>query len=137
MAVQHASREGARYAITGQTTCKDSGGATVFTAREACIKYAAKKATTGIFRGGENATDANVIVTWKAWDFQGFSGTWTGPTSNKAGLQCDQVEVDVAYRHNLVSPIIQIFAPSGILLHGHQRMVNEPFGPCASNDGVG
>lgn len=131
VAVQHASREGARFAITGATTCPG------FTTREACIKYAAKKATAGIYRGGVNATDANVAVTWKAWDFQGNTSAWTGPTANKSGLQCDQVEVDVAYRHDIVSPLIKVFAPSGILLHGKQRMVNEPFGPCASGDGVG
>ena len=131
VAVQHASREGARFAITGATTC------TGYSTREACIKYAAKKATAGIYRGGATATDANVVVTWKAWDFNGNTNAWTGPTNSKAALQCDQVEVDVAYRHDIVSPLIKVFAPSGILLHGKQRMVNEPFGPCASGDGVG
>ena len=124
VAVQHAAREGARYAITGQTSCAS------YNTRIECIKYTSKNATTGIYRGGPNATDANVAVSYRSWVFQGNSNAWTGPVANSAGLPCDQVEVTVAYRHQLVFPILQLLAPSGIELKGKQLMINEPFGPC-------
>jgi len=129
VAVQHASREAARYAITGQTTCVGATG------RDNCIEWVAKNATRGLTRGGPDATDANVAVTFRAWDYQ--TSSWTGPTDNKSGKQCDQIEVRVTYRHDLASPIIKAFAPSGINMSGIQRMTNEPYGVCTYGDGVG
>ncbi len=136
MSVQHASREAARYAITGQTSCDgidDTPGD-----RGACIIQKAKIATDGLSGGGEHGSD--VTVTYQAWDYilSGSTTTWADdPTANADGKQCDQVEVTVTYVHHFVTPIIEAFAPHGIRIHGSQRMTNEPFGLCTPDDGVG
>ncbi|HLF79369.1 MAG TPA: TadE/TadG family type IV pilus assembly protein [Dehalococcoidia bacterium] len=141
MSVQHASREAARYAITGQASCdgiSDTPGD-----RLACIEQKGKAATTGLIDGGQSGT--GVTVTYKAWDYiiSGSTATWSATSvANKAGKECDQVEVKVSYTHHFMTPIVQVFAPSGINIHGSQKMTNEPFGPCSTGvggagDGVG
>ena len=134
MSVQHASREAARYAITGQASCvgiSDTPGD-----RLGCIEQKGKSATTGLTDGGMNGT--GVTVTYRAWDYiiSGSSNGWSAtPVANKAGKECDQVEVKVSYTHHFMTPIVQVFAPSGVHIHGSQKMTNEPFGPCST--GVG
>lgn len=127
IAVQHAAREGARYAITGQTTCED------FSTRNACIVESAKEATTGLSGGGQ--TGGDVTVTYKSADYSkdGTTGliTWAGDVANSSGNACDQIEVKVEYTHHFVTPLLQPFAPGGISLSGTQRMTNEPYGPCS------
>jgi Flp pilus assembly protein TadG len=120
MTVQHSSREAARYGITGLTTCE--GAST----RDNCIKWTAKNATTGLTRGGSNATDANVTVTWKSWDYP----AWTAQASTTGG-PCDQMEVTVAYTHRFVTPFWSAVAPSGVNITGRQRMTNEPWSTCS------
>jgi Flp pilus assembly protein TadG len=119
MGAQHAAREAARYAITGQVAC------TGFTDnREACIIARAKAATQGLAGGGSSGT--GVTVTTKYWDYPAYSGSGTsGP-----GSQCDQIEVSVSYTHQFLTPLIKGIIPSGVLIKGSQRMTNEPFGPC-------
>jgi Flp pilus assembly protein TadG len=137
MSVQHASREAARYAITGQASCDgipDTPGD-----RLGCIEQKGKAATKGLVDGGQNGT--GVTVTYKAWDYivVGSSTGWASTaTSNKAGKECDQVEVKVSYVHHFMTPLVQVFAPSGVSIHGSQKMTNEPFGPCSTgSDGTG
>jgi Flp pilus assembly protein TadG len=127
MSVQHASREAARYAITGRADC------TGFSTRDDCIEYTAKKATTGLERGGSGASDANVTVTYKAWDYD----TWSGSgTAGETGNPCDQIEVTVQYTHQFVTPFLEALLPSGVTLKGKQRMTNEPWAQCNPGDGV-
>ncbi len=122
--VQHAAREGARYAITGQVDC--SG---ITNNRTGCIVAKAKSSTEGLNGGGSSGAD--VTVTYKSWDYLSASDTWSGSaTSGSAGDQCDAVEVDVTYTHHFIFPVLMALAPSGVTLVGKQRMVNEPFGPC-------
>jgi Flp pilus assembly protein TadG len=123
MTVQHAAREGARYAITGQVLCAgyESGNH-----REDCITKKSKTATTGIPGGGE--TGSSVSVSFKYWDYPAYAGTGT---ANSPGAPCDAVEVQVAYTHQMTTPIIKALIPGGVSLVGRQRMVNEPFGPCS------
>ena len=129
MSVQHASREGARYAITGQTSCdgiSDTPGD-----RNACIVQKGKKSTIGLTGGGVSGTD--VTVSYKAYDYTG--STWSATaTAGQSGKECDQIEVKVSYRHHFMTPLVQVFAPSGIQIYGSQRMTNEPFGVCVAND---
>lgn len=122
--VQHAAREAARYAITGQITCPGHMGNGDH--REVCIVQKAKEGTTGLARGGINAKDSDVQVSFKYWDYPDYAGQGT----TGAGQQCDAVEVVVRYKHNLVTPIVQAIV-DGVNLTGKQRMTNEPFGPCA------
>jgi hypothetical protein len=73
-------------------------------------------------------------VTYQAWDYTGTS--WSGTATTAAGKECDQIEVKVSYNHKFITPIVQVFAPSGLNIHGSQRMTNEPFGLCTANDGT-
>ena len=78
-----------------------------------------------------NSTNAglgsNVTVTMKYWDYPNYSGSGT----TGSGVQCDAIEVRVAYTHRFAVPFFQLIAPSGVSIAGSQRMVNEPFGPCS------
>ena len=129
--VQHASREAARYAITGRNDCAG------FSDRDSCIIYTAKHGTTGLSRGGDNATSPNVIVTTRAWDYDKDTKNWPGSgVANETGMACDQIEVTVQYRHKFVLPVLQAIAPNGIDVVGRQRMTDEPYQPCEDQDGV-
>lgn len=134
--VQHAAREGARFAITGQTGCdKDEDGNYGIIARDDCIAWTARRATEGISGGGTGASPSKVGVTYRSWDF--LKDDWsTTPVSNATGKPCDQIEVKVTYRHKFITPIIAAVVPSGVNLVGQQRMANEPWGPCENADGV-
>ena len=120
--VQHAARESARYAITGQVLCE---GYTTGDHRDDCITQAAKTATTGVPDGGPGSTAVNVST--KYWDYP----TYSGVGSSGAGEPCDQVEVRVTYQHHFVTPIMAAIISSGVPLAGIQRMTNEPFGSCS------
>jgi hypothetical protein len=137
-AVQHASREGARFAITGRATCTVNG--TVYSvSREDCIVKTVKNSTTGMLGGGPNGS--SVSIECQSWNYS--SGGYTArndPTSNcgndssgnkSAGDQCDAVEVKVTYTHKFISPYLSALVPGGVPVVGRQRMINEPFGPCS------
>jgi hypothetical protein len=131
--VQHASREAARYAITGRSDCGGAG------TRDECIVWTAKHATGGLANAGDNGVSPNLIVQTEAWDYDvGPSGnTWPDPgVAGDSGLACDQIEVTVTYKHKFVLPVIQAIAPNGVDVVGRQRMTNEPFGPCNDLDGT-
>jgi hypothetical protein len=137
--VQHASRESARYAITGRFDCEGS-----VTGRDECIEWVGLHNTDGLARGGPGGSD--VEVSTKAWDYdctEGLGCDWPDPAVDDAtGKQCDQIEVTVSYQHKFVLPVLQAIAPNGVTLVGRQRMTNEPFGTCdgkpgeAGGDGV-
>jgi hypothetical protein len=132
MSVQHASRESARYAITGRVNYTHES-VVVCSTRVTCIEWVGKNSTTGLIGGGPSGSD--VQVTYQAWDYTGTG--WSGTAANSvAGKECDQVEVKVSYNHKFMTPIVQAFAPSGVNIHGRQRMTNEPFGLCTANDGT-
>jgi hypothetical protein len=126
--VQHAAREGARYAITGRIDCDGSSPG-----RDTCIRWMAEDQTNGLNNAGQSGTD--VSVSFRAWDKVGDDWPGVGEAS-KSGKQCDQIEVTVTYTHHFVTPLLEVLAPGGVTLKGSQRMTNEPFGPCSSEDGV-
>ncbi|HLF72238.1 MAG TPA: TadE family protein [Dehalococcoidia bacterium] len=125
VAVQHASREGARYAITGRAVCDGASG------RADCIEWTARKSTAGMFGGGPDGTDVDVET--RAWDYDQWAGLGT---ADATGKQCDQVQVTVSYTHHFVTPLLEAIVPSGIQIKGSQRMTNEPFGICTPGDNV-
>jgi Flp pilus assembly protein TadG len=125
VAVQHASREGARYAITGRTDCAGASG------RADCIEWTARKSTIGIFGGGPNGSAVDVET--RAWDYDQWAGLGV---ANADGKQCDQIQVTVSYTHHFVTPLLAAIAPSGVQIKGSQRMTNEPFGICTPGDNV-
>lgn len=132
--VQHASREAARYAITGLSSCDGDGADT----RAECIIWVAKNATSALSRGGENGVPPDLEIETRAWNYDGNINNWVEPGVDGAfGNQCDQIEVIVIYRHKFVLPVMQAMAPSGVELVGRQRMTIEPYSPCGDpDDGV-
>jgi hypothetical protein len=114
--VQHAAREGARYALTGRSDC-----ATYTDNRLACIEYQAKEAAMGLSGGS-----AAVNVTVRKWDYPLYADP---PVEGSAGVACDDIEVQVEYDHQLMTPIISSIV-SHIPLSGRERVINEPFGKC-------
>jgi Flp pilus assembly protein TadG len=127
--VQHASREAARYAITGRADCDGALN------RDACITWVAKNATEGLARAGANGAD--VTVETEAWDYDIDSGDWLEPgTMAATGKECDQIEVTVSYKHKFTLPVLSAIAPNGVTVVGRQRMTMEPYSQCEDEDGV-
>jgi hypothetical protein len=114
--VQHAAREGARYALTGRGDCDIASDD-----RLACIEYVTKEAAMGL-SGGPAAVD----VTVRKWSYPDYADP---PTEDSAGVACDNIEVEVDYDHQLMTPIIRSIVPH-IPLVGRDRVINEPFGRC-------
>jgi TadE-like protein len=128
--VQHASRESARYAITGRADCDGA------LSRDACIVWVAKNATEGLARAGVSGADVQVET--EAWDYDFDTASWLDPgVEGDTGLQCDQIEVTVEYKHKFVLPVLSALAPGGVTVVGRQRMTNEPYAPCEDGDGTG
>lgn len=115
--VQHAAREGARYALTGRSDCDAYGDN-----RVGCIMYQAQQATTGL-----DGAPGAVSVSVESWSYP----TYATPHPGSAGNACDEVEVKVDYDHHLITPIIASIV-SHVPLEGRERVLNEPFGPCGS-----
>jgi Flp pilus assembly protein TadG len=131
--VQHASRESARYAITGRNDCDGAAD------RDACIIWVAKNATGALADAGPSAGAPDLVVETEAWDYDisASGNTWLAlGVEDETGLACDQIEVTVTYRHRFVLPVLQAIAPDGVDVVGRQRMTNEPYGPCNDVDGV-
>jgi len=129
--VQHASRESARYAITGQFDCEGTTG------RDACIQWVAKNATDGLARGGADGTSPDIEVETVAWDYDVDTGSWPGSgVSGQTGKECDQIEVTVRYKHRFSLPVLTAISPNGVDVVGRQRMTMEPYSPCEDQDGV-
>jgi hypothetical protein len=118
--VQHAAREGARYALTGRGDCAISPDN-----RLACIEYVTKEAAMGL-SGGPGAVD----VTVRKWAYPDYADP---PVEGSAGVACDNIEVEVEYDHHLMTPVISAIVPH-ILLTGRDRVINEPFGRCGGTE---
>jgi Flp pilus assembly protein TadG len=114
--VQHAAREGARYAITGRGDCDIAADN-----RLACITYKTQQAAMGL-SGGPGA----VTVTVRKWAYPTYADP---PVEGSAGVACDDIEIKVQYDHQLMTPIISSLVPH-IPLTGRDRVINEPFGRC-------
>jgi hypothetical protein len=129
--VQHASREAARYAITGQITCEGTTG------RDACITWVGKDATDGLAGGGADGSAPDLEVETVAWDYDADTGSWPGSGVDGAtGKECDQIEVTVRYKHKFTLPVLTAISPGGVTVVGRQRMTMEPYAPCEDEDGV-
>jgi hypothetical protein len=118
--VQHAAREGARYALTGRTDCDIAEDD-----RIACIEYQAKEATAGL----TDAPDA-VDVSMRSWEWPDYDDP---PHEDYPGVACDAIEVQVDYDHEIMTPIISAIVDH-VPLRGSERVLNEPFGPCGQGD---
>lgn len=115
--IQHAAREGARYGVTGRADC-----AIASPSREACIEYVARQQTNGIF----NPT-GDLTVGFRSWEYPAYADP---PADDSIGEQCDALEVNIEYEFTSSAPIIsRIIGP--VAITARERLVNEPFGPCA------
>jgi Flp pilus assembly protein TadG len=114
---QHAAREGARYGVTGRIDCNIASPD-----RLACIEHTARSQTLGLTNA---STDVTVDV--RSWEYPAYADP---ATEGSAGEQCDALEVRVEYDFTTSIPGIEaIFGP--VHLVARERLVNEPFGPCA------
>lgn len=114
--VQHAAREGARYALTGRTDCDAYADN-----RPGCIIERAKSATAGL-----QGAPGNVDVSIRSWSYPSYAGP---PAEGSPGDACDAMEVEVDYDHHLMTPLIAAIVDH-VPLRGKERVINEPFGPC-------
>lgn len=116
VSVQDAAERGARFAVTGRTSCP-SGAAT----RTFCIIGESQTALAQLPGNG------SASITLKSWKYP----TYTTVTSGDPGKACDAVEVAVTYPYQARIPLIG--TKIGTLnLTGRQRFINEPFGPCTT-----
>ncbi len=119
--VQHAAREGARFAVTDKQDC---GGGSL--GREQCLIWTVKNATTGLSGAGANASPDVLDISYSTLSAK--SNYTAASTVNPLGEQCDLVDVEVRYKFTFAAPILQSIG--GITLRGSQKMLNEPWGPC-------
>jgi hypothetical protein len=118
--IQGAAREGARYAVTGRSDC-DLGTP----GRHDCIIHVAEQ-TSG------NLDLDEIEVSVRSWPFLsgGYGAT---PVDDDPGVQCDNVEVAVAYDYHPMTPIVNFFIGT-VPMRASERLVNEPFGACGVAD---
>lgn len=115
--VEGAAREGTRYAVTGRGDCDIAADD-----RMACIEYAASQRAGGLTN---HEDDLGVIV--RSWDYPSYPNP---ASENSAGEQCDAVEVQVDYDFTPSTPLAGALF-GAVHLVGTDRLVNEPYGPCA------
>lgn len=114
--VQHASREAARWGVTGQDTCPEATSD-----RLACIEARAAEGLAAL----KDPSTAQITVSNYA-----FPDYLDPATPNDPGGACDLIEVHIDYDHQVVVPLIDAITGSTISLSTSERMVNEPFGAC-------
>jgi hypothetical protein len=114
--VQHASREAARWGITGQVDCPEATGD-----RLTCIEERAYEGLDTLSGG------ATAVVSVNHFEFPAYSDP---ATPGDPGDACDLLEIEIQYDHQVVVPLIDAITGSTITLSTGERMVNEPFGAC-------
>ena len=114
--VQHASREAARWGVTGQDTCPEASND-----RLTCIEARAAEAL------GTLKDPGTAQITVGNYEFPDYLDP---ATLNDPGGACDLLEVHIDYDHQVVVPLIDAITGSTISLSTEERMVNEPFGGC-------
>ncbi len=115
--MQHAAREGARYGVTGRIDC-----AAASPDRLNCIEHTVRANADSLTN-----TSSNLEVFVKSWQYPAYANP---ATEGSPGDQCDALEVRVEYDFTPSIPMIgNIFGP--VHMVARERLVNEPFGPCA------
>lgn len=113
--IQHASREAARWGVTGQVNCPSATDD-----RLACIEA---KAIEGLITLDAGSADVDVNY----YEFPSYADP---AISNDPGGPCDLLEVHIDYQHEVVVPLIGAITGDTVDLATEERMVNEPFGAC-------
>jgi hypothetical protein len=116
--IQHAAREAARYGVTGREDCNIASPN-----RVDCIEHIARTHTGGLT---DPSNDLTVGV--RAWDYPAYADP---ATEDSPGDQCDALEVWVGYDFTPSTPLAEkLFG--FVHITARERLLNEPFGPCAA-----
>lgn len=114
--IQHASREAARWGVTGQVSC-----ASATDNRLACIEAeAAENLDTLVDSSG-------AVIEVSHYDNPAYADP---AIANDPGDPCDLLEVHVEYDHGVVVPFIGAITGDTVHLETEERMLNEPYGTC-------
>ncbi|HID65103.1 MAG TPA: pilus assembly protein, partial [Anaerolineae bacterium] len=125
--VQHAAREGARYAVTGRWEEEFVGEPDP---RVASIEDVTRNALAGLTLAGPAGYDENGRILTGHYEIKIFGQNPNPPPAlleGYAGLPNEKVAVQVAYRLEIITPILNAIAPS-VEVKGYQEMINEDFG---------
>jgi hypothetical protein len=134
--VQHAAREGARYAVTGRweeefadvPVDEETG---LGGPRVTSIEDVARNALSGLPIAGEAGydEDGGILINHYEIKIFGQNPNPDGPPliENYAGRPNEKVAVQVAYRLELLTPVLNVIAPS-VEVKGYVEMINEDFG---------
>jgi Flp pilus assembly protein TadG len=114
--IQHASREAARWGVTGQDDC-----AAATDNRLVCIETEAADNLTTLM------DPSGAIIEVSHYEFPAFADP---AFANDPGEPCDLLEVHVEYDHTVVVPFIGAITGDTVHLETEERMVNEPYGTC-------
>jgi len=114
--IQHASREAARWGVTGQDDC-----ASATDNRLVCIETEAADNLDTL----PDSSTATIQVSH--YEYPAYADP---ATSNDPGEPCDLLQVHVEYDHAVVVPIIGAITGDTVHLETEERMVNEPYGTC-------
>lgn len=122
--VQHAAREGARYAVTGRWEPEFAGESDP---RIASIEAIAQNALAGLVIDGEAGYDADARILPRHYEIKIFCQTSGGLAEGCAGGPNEKMAVQVAYRLEIITPGLNVIARS-VELKGYVEMINEDFG---------
>ena len=119
LTMQHAVREGTRYAVTGQSTPGND--------RMSSLIDTIKANSNGLYdKNLHNPKDPQIsVITPGQVTFTNYSGT---PTSGTPGGPGDIIEVSLTYTGALMTPVLKPFFPNGeYTFTVKSTMKNEPF----------
>lgn len=125
--VQHAAREGARYGITGRWK---EEFAEEPDPRVTSIEAVAADALAGLALAGPAGYDEEGRILIGHYEIKIFGQNPNPPPpllEGYAGLPNEKVAVQVAYRLQIITPILNAIAPS-VRVVGYVEMINEDFG---------
>jgi hypothetical protein len=126
--VQHAAREGARYAVTGRWEEEFAGEEEK--ARVFSIEDIARNALAGLALAGPAGYDEEGRILTGHYEIKIFGQNPNPPPAlleGYAGLPGEKVAVQVAYRLQVITPVLNAIAPS-VPVVGYVEMINEDFG---------
>jgi hypothetical protein len=122
--VQHAAREGARYAVTGGWEEEFAGEPDP---RVASIEDIAFSGLAGLAMAGPAGYDGEGKILIGHYEIKIFGQTPGGLVEGYAGGPNEKVAVQVAYRLEIITPVLNAIAPS-VRVVGYVEMINEDFG---------
>jgi len=122
--VQHAAREGARYAVTGRWEEEFAGEPDP---RVASIEDVARNALAGLALAGKAGYDEEGKILTGHYEIKVFCFPESVPIEKCAGNPKEYVGVQVAYRLEIITPVLNVIAPA-VQVKGYVEMINEDFG---------